>query len=92
MKTTWRPFEAHGTLSEETRERLPDSVYAFPEHRKLPLTDAKHVRNAVACFDQVRGINDADRDLAFANLTKAAEHYQVELSESSWHELGRTPH
>ncbi|MEV4517988.1 DUF6582 domain-containing protein [Dactylosporangium sp. NPDC049525] len=92
MKTTWRPYEAHGTLSEETRERLPDSVYAFPEHRKLPLTDAKHVRNAVARFDQVRGVNDTDRDLAFANLAKAAEHYQVELSEASWHELGRTPH
>lgn len=89
METTWRPHEAHGTLSEETRERLPDTVYAFPEQRKLPLTDASHVRNAVARFDQVHGVTDTDRDLAFANLAKAAKHYEVELSESSWHELGR---
>jgi hypothetical protein len=92
MKTTWSPYEAHGTLSEEQREQLPDTVYAFPEQRKLPLTDAKHVRNAVARFDQVHGVNDTDRDLAFANLAKAARHYEVQLSESSWHELGRTPH
>lgn len=92
MKTTWSPYEAHGTLSEEQREHLPDTVYAFPEQRKLPLTDAKHVRNAVARFDQVRGVDDTDRDLAFANLRMAANHYEVELSEPSWHELGRTPH
>jgi hypothetical protein len=29
---------------------LPDSVYAFPKQRKKPLTDAQHVRNAVARF------------------------------------------
>src|SRR3984957_21033266 len=32
---------------------LPDSVYAFPKQRKKPLTDAQHVRSAVARFDQV---------------------------------------
>jgi len=79
-------------LSTAAQNKLPDSAFAFPEQRKEPLTDAKHVRNAVARFDQVHGVNDKDRDLAFANLAKAAKHYDVELSESSWHELGRTPH
>jgi len=53
MEATWQPFEKHGDLSE--RSDLPDSVFAYPEQRKEPLTDANHVRNAVARFNQVTG-------------------------------------
>jgi hypothetical protein len=51
-EATWKPHEKHGRLT--TQSDLPDSVYAFPKQRKEPLTDAQHVRNAVARFDQVR--------------------------------------
>ncbi len=85
MKTTWQPHEKHGRLTEQSD--LPDSVFAFPKQRKEPMTDASHVRNAVARFDQVQGISDEDRELAFANIKKAAEHYRVELSETSWRQL-----
>lgn len=85
MKTTWEPHEKHGRLTSQSD--LPDSVYAFPKQRKEPLTDAEHVRNAVARFDQVIGVSDDDRALAFANIKKAAEHYGVDLSETSWREL-----
>jgi hypothetical protein len=85
MTATWKHHEKHGTLT--TQSDLPDSVFAFPSQRKEPLTDASHVRNAIARFDQVSGVSDADRDLAFANIKKAAEHYDVEVSEKSWHEL-----
>ena len=70
---------------------LPDSVFAFPKQRKEPLTDARHVRNAVARFDQVIGPSDADRALAFSNIKKAAAYYDVDLSEASWHDLGTHP-
>jgi len=70
---------------------LPDSVYAFPKQRKEPLTDAQHVRNAVARLDQVVDVSDADRALAFANIEKAAKHYNVNLTETSWHDLGVHP-
>ncbi|HEY3718955.1 MAG TPA: DUF6582 domain-containing protein [Roseiarcus sp.] len=89
MQATWMPHEEHGRLS--ARSDLPDSVYAFPNQRKEPLTDAQHVRNAVARFDQVTGVSDADRDLAFANIQKAAKYYGVELSETSWRDLGVHP-
>lgn len=89
MQTTWMPHEKHGVLT--ARSDLPDSVYAFPNQRKEPLTDAEHVRNAVARFDQVIGVSDADRALAFANIEKAAEYYKVDLSETSWHDLGVHP-
>jgi hypothetical protein len=67
------------------------TVYAFPKQRKEPLTDASHVRNAVARFDQVTGVSDADRELALANIEKAAKHYDVDLSETSWRDLGVHP-
>jgi hypothetical protein len=66
-------------------------VFAFPKQRKEPMTDAKHVRNAVARFDQVTDVSDEDRALAFANIKKAAEHYDVELTETSWRDLGVHP-
>jgi hypothetical protein len=87
--TTWTPHEQHGQLDTGDRNKLPDSAYAFPGKRKEPLTDAKHVRNAVARFDQVEDVTDAERDQAFANIQKAARHYGVELTEKSWHELGK---
>lgn len=89
MEATWRPHERHGQLT--MRSDLPDTVYAFPKQRKEPLTDATHVRNAVARFDQVTGVSDADRALAFANIKKAAEYYNVDLSETSWRDLGVHP-
>jgi hypothetical protein len=87
MKTTWKPHEKHGELTE--RSDLPDSVFAFPEKRKEPLTDASHVRNALARFDQVEDVSDAERDQAFANIRAAARHYDVEVTEKDWHELGK---
>jgi hypothetical protein len=88
-KVTWKPHEKHGQLTKQSD--LPDSVYAFPKQRKEPLTDARHVRNAVARFDQVIDVSKADRALAFANIEKAANHYDVNLSETSWRDLGIHP-
>lgn len=34
-------------------------------------------------------MTDAERDKAFANILKAAKHYDVEVSEKSWKELGK---
>src|SRR6476469_6311089 len=89
---TWKPHTEHGELGSKDRDNLPDSVFAFPHQRKEPLTDASHVRNALARFDQVEGASDADRDLAFANIKKAAQHYGIDIEESSWHDLGKKPH
>ena len=90
MNTTWKPHEEHGELTE--RSDLPDSVFAFPKERKEPLTDATHVRNAIARFDQVIGVSDEERALAFANLKQAADYYGVDMSEGDWEDLGSRPH
>lgn len=89
---TWKPHTEHGDLDSKERQELPESVFAFPKQRKEPLTDAAHVKNALARFDQVEGVSDADRDLAFANIRKAAEHYNIQIEEQSWRDLGKRPH
>ena len=86
-KATWEPHEKHGQLTKQSD--LPDSVFAFPRERKEPLTDAQHVRNAIARFDQVEGVSDAERDQAWKRILTAAKRYDVEVSESSWHDLAK---
>jgi len=86
-RATWKAHEKHGRLTEQSD--LPNSVFAFPKKRKEPLTDASHVRNALARFDQVEGVTDAERDQAFANIRKAARHYDVEITAKTWRELGK---
>lgn len=71
------------------RSDLPESKFAFPNERKEPLTDASHVRNAIARFDQTEGVSDAERDLAFAKIKRAAKKYGVEMTETHWSELGK---
>ncbi len=88
-EATWEPHGKQGLLTMQSD--LPDTVYAFPNQRKEPLTDAQHVRNAVARFDQVIDVSDAERTLAFANIEKAANYYGVKLAETSWRDLGIHP-
>jgi hypothetical protein len=90
MTATWKPPRAkHGELDTADRDELPDSAYAFPNKRKEPMTDASHVRNAIARFDQVKDVSDNEREQAFANIKKAADHYGVEMAAGNWRELGK---
>jgi hypothetical protein len=83
------PKQSQG-LSTADKDKLPDNVFAFSKEHKEPLTDAKHVRNAISRFDQVEGITDAERDTAWKRILKAAKKFDVEVSESSWRELGKS--
>jgi hypothetical protein len=76
-------------LSEKQRDRLDEDQFAFPKERREPLNNASHVRNAIARFDQVEGVSDHERDEAWKRIKKAADKFGVEVSEKSWHELGK---
>ena len=76
-------------LDAADRKAMPDRSYAFPRVRKEPLNDASHVRNAIARFDQVRDVSDAERDEAFKRIKRAARKFGVDVSERSWRELGK---
>ena len=81
-----RPGRSPG-LSTAEQNRLGADEFAFPRERKEPLTDAAHVRNAIARFDQVEGVSDRARDEAWRRIRRAADRFGVEVTESSWHEL-----
>ena len=76
-------------LSEAQRDRIDEDQFAFPKERKEPLNNASHVRNAIARFNQVKDVSDDERDAAWKRIKKAADKYGVEVSEKSWHELGK---
>ncbi len=84
--------KASGALPAGKRNSLSEDTFAFPKQRKEPLNNASHVRNAIARFDQVKDVTDAERDEAFKNIKAAARKFGVELTETSWHDLGNKPH
>jgi len=74
-------------LSEKQRDNLDEDQFAFPNERKEPLNNASHVRNAIARFNQVKGVSDSERDEAWSRIKRAAKKFDVELTEDSWHDL-----
>jgi hypothetical protein len=92
-----RSARAHGKrvprttrgMSTAEQNRLDDKEFAFPKERKEPLTDARHVRNAIARFDQVEDVSDAERDRAWKRIGRAARRYDIDVEADDWRELFR---
>jgi hypothetical protein len=80
------PKKSRG-LSTRQQNRMSSQKFAFPKERKEPLNDARHVRNAIARFDQVEGVSDSERNAAWRRIKSAAKKYGVEVHERSWHDL-----
>jgi hypothetical protein len=76
-------------LDAADRNAMSDRTFAFPRVRKEPLNDARHVRNAIARFDQVQDVSDTEREEAFRRIKRAAAKFGVEMTESRWQELGK---
>jgi hypothetical protein len=74
-------------LNHEERSEIPERQFAFPKQHKEPLEDASHVRNAIARFNQVRDVTDAERDEAWQRIRAAARRFGVEVEEGDWREL-----
>jgi len=75
------------TNFEEIRKRLGMSVDEFyaiprdpPSASKLPIFDAAHVRNAIARFNQVKGVSEAEKKKAWAKIKKAAKKFGIKIS------------
>lgn len=84
MQVTWKPSTFKNG---EPRSKIPSDAFAFPKESKEPLTDAAHVRSAIARFRQVGGVDDRERAAAYANIAAAARYYGVALHAKSWHDL-----
>jgi hypothetical protein len=82
------PHSSEG-MSTATENGLADKEFAFPKECKEPLTDARHVRNAIARFDQVEGVSDAERDQAWKRILAAAKRYDIDVSADHWRDLAK---
>lgn len=74
-------------MSTAEQNRLPEEAFAFPDEGKEPIGNAAHVRNAIARFNKVEGVSDADRDRAWGRIQAAARRHGVDVSAGDWREL-----
>lgn len=83
MHTTWQPLAApfdindNGKLDPRERRALPDSAFAFPDQRELPLVDAERTQEAIAELHQFHTASEAERRLAANNIRAAATYYGI---------------
>jgi hypothetical protein len=86
-QTTWQPLAApfdindNGKLDPRERRELPDSAFAFPSHRELPLVDAERTREAIASMNEFWYVPEDERALAANNIRAAARYYGIALTE-----------
>ncbi|MGH7265842.1 MAG: DUF6582 domain-containing protein [Candidatus Rokuibacteriota bacterium] len=67
-------------LSAKARARLPNTAFAYVDskgRRRLPIHDERHVRNALARFNQVKFEDDTARERARKRLLTAAKKHRI---------------
>jgi hypothetical protein len=69
-------------LTTSKRASLRTEQFACPQDRKLPLTDAAHVRNAMARFDQVES-KFCHPATARRRILAAAKRFGIDVTEFS---------
>ncbi|MHA1866469.1 MAG: DUF6582 domain-containing protein [Candidatus Heimdallarchaeaceae archaeon] len=72
---------------EEIRKKMGMSVDEFyaiprdpPSASKLPIFDAAHVRNALARFNQVKGVSEEEKKKAISKIKSAAKKFGIKIS------------
>jgi len=58
-------------LTKAARDGIAATKFAFPKQRKEPLENVSHVRNAVARFNQVEDVTEAERRAAWKRIQSA---------------------
>jgi hypothetical protein len=74
------PKRGKHPMSSHAEREVSSSKFAFPKERKEPLTDARHVRNAIARFNQVEDVSESERAGAWRRIKAAAKKYGIEIS------------
>jgi hypothetical protein len=74
-------------LDQDQHDKIPAKEFAFPKQEKEPIHDAAHVRNAIARFNQVEDVTEAEKDAAWKRIKTAARKFSVDLQEEDWREL-----
>jgi len=87
IQATWQPLTApydindNGKLDPRERRALPDTAFALPSQRELPLVDAELTREAIAELRELTGVSGDERRRAAANVRVAARYFGIEMPE-----------
>ena len=68
-------------LTKEQRENLPQTDFAVPGKRALPIHDANHVRMAWNMVGDTKGLSDAERREARERILKRAHDFGIKTEE-----------
>jgi hypothetical protein len=70
------------SLSKKERDALPDSDFAVPGKRELPMHDEKHLRLAWSQLSRTEGLTDAERTEARERINNRAR--ELDIDTSKW--------
>lgn len=70
-------------LTKEERDALPDSDFAVPGKRKLPMHDEKHVRMGWDMLTRTEGLTDAERTEGRRRLINRAKELGIDTTDWS---------
>jgi len=73
--------EDDDALTTEERKNLPDDAFGVPEDRKFPLDTCSRVRNAMARFNQAKGLSDQDKRELKKNILRRASECDIKVDE-----------
>jgi len=67
-------------LTTTRRNKLSNQAFACPRDRKFPINDARHVRNAMARFDQVES-KFCHPAVAKRRILRAAKKFGIDVGD-----------
>ena len=76
-------------LTKEQRDALPDSEFAVPGKRALPIHDKDHVRMAWSMLDHTKDLTDSEKSEAKRRILKKAESLGMDTSGWGAHQGAR---
>lgn len=76
-------------LTKEQRDALPDSDFAVPGKRALPIPDEAHVRMAWNMLDHTKGLSEAEKAEAKRRILRRAKELGIDTSKWEAHDAPR---
>lgn len=76
-------------LTKEQRDALPESEFAVPGKRALPIHDRAHVRMAWSMLDNTKGLSDAEKAEGKRRILRKAHELGIDTSDWEAHHGAR---
>jgi hypothetical protein len=74
-------------LDRAQRDSIPATRYAYPKKRRTINRRRASAERAIARFNQVKDVEDTERDEAWKRIQSAAKKFDVEMTDETGREL-----